>query len=141
MTLDTEEQKDFSAAVSSATYARQFDPAQNPAMEAAAARMAAQSDDSSEEYSDDDVPIHVPPFVYAGIKSQLVNGKMGKAPVHLIPAAGTYSPEQRIEQIKWIVEQRKKLAEKSAKAEDDNDGDDEVGVSEDESDMGEENNI
>ncbi|CUI06036.1 hypothetical protein BN2497_6849 [Janthinobacterium sp. CG23_2] len=138
MTLDTAEQKDFTAAVSSATYARQFDPAQNPAMDAAAARVAAQSDDSSEEYSDDDVPIHMPPFLYAGIKSRLVKGKMGKAPVYPIPASGTYSPKQRIDQIKWIAEQRKKLAEKSAKAKDDGNSDDDAGLSEDESDMDEE---
>jgi hypothetical protein len=138
MTLDAAEQKDFTAAMSSATYARQFDPAQNPAMDAAAARVAAQSDDSSEEYSDDEVPIHMPPFLYAGLQSQLVKGKMGKAPVYPIPASGTYSPKQRIDQINWIAEQRKKLAAKSAKAKDDGNGDDETGLSEDESDMDEE---
>jgi len=138
MVLDTAEQKDFTAAVSSATYARQFDPAQNPAMEAAAARVEAQLDDSDEEYSDDEVPVHMPPFLFDGIKSQLVEGKMGKAPVYRIPASATYSLGQRASQVKWIAERRKKLAEKLAQAKDDGNSDDEEGLSEGESEFEEE---
>lgn len=108
LTLSKVEQADFTAAVSSATYARQHGAGQNPEMTKASMEIEAQSVDSSDEYSDDEDPIHLPPYLYRAIKSQLIDGKMGKAPILAIPPSSTYSRQQKRAQLEWIKKERAK---------------------------------
>lgn len=131
LTFSKAEQADFTAAVSSATYARQHGAGQNPEMTAASMEIEAQSDDSSDEYSDDEDPVHLPPYLYGAIKNHLVDGKMGKAPILAIPASSTYSRQQGIDQLEWI---KKELAKVGASAKSDDKPD--AGDSEPESDEG-----
>lgn len=108
MKLSAEQSTMFQQATDSATWARQFAPDQNPALNRAYAKIEAQEDDSVAAFSDDEEPVYLNPFLFNGVKDKLKDGKIGKAPVFGIEPKFTFSKAQFDEQKAWIEEQGKK---------------------------------
>ena len=102
------QQKMFAKAIESATWARQFDDEQNPALVKAYKKIEAEDADSDDEHSDDEEPLHMSPFLFSVVAKKLEDGKLGTAPVFAVDPKYTFSEQQGADQMEWVEEQRKK---------------------------------
>ena len=99
--LTPQEKKEFHVAEDSATWARQNDPDQNPALKRDLAKLGDR--DSSDEYTSDEDETYISP----GIRHMIGPvEKLGKADLKDIPAVETLSKTDMTKQEEWVEEKQ-----------------------------------
>lgn len=117
--LTAGEKADFAKASASATWARQFAPDQNPALEKTIGDLG--TSDSDDDYSSDEDTVYADPVLRRLLPD---TKKLGKAPFRDIPPKFMMSAADMQEQKDWAEQQRKKATEAATKDDDSSMSDD-----------------